>query len=115
MRGKEKLQPSMFSYINLEDRIKSDHPLVPIRNLVNTVLKDMSNHFDSLYLIFGRPSIPAEYLLRGSILQIIFTIRSERLLMENIEYNLLYRWFVGLGPFHIFQKSKSFTRRRSDS
>lgn len=91
MRGKENLQPSMFSYINLEDRIKPDHPLVPIRNLVNTILTDMSKHFDTLYSIFGRPSIPPEYLLKGSILQILFSIRSERLLMENIDYNLLYR------------------------
>lgn len=113
MRGKENLQPSMFSYISLEDRIKSDHPLVPIRNLVNAILKEMSNHFDTLYSMFGRPSIPPEYLLRGSILQILFSIRSERLLMENIEYNLLYRWFVGLGLDDSVWDHSTFSKNRN--
>jgi transposase len=113
MRGKENLQPNMFSYISLEDRIKPDHPLVPIRNLVNAILKEMSNHFDSLYSMFGRPSIPPEYLLRGSILQILFSIRSERLLMENIEYNLLYRWFVGLGLDDPVWDHSTFSKNRN--
>jgi transposase len=97
MRGDdEQLQAGMFSYIALEDRIPKKHPLRGIRQLVDEVLKGLSPEFDKLYAKVGRPSIPPERLLRGLLLQAFYSIRSERLLMEQLEYNLLFRWFVGL-------------------
>jgi transposase len=86
----------MFSYVSLEDRVPQDHPLRAIRKLVDSVLKGMSKQFDRLYSEVGRPSIPPERLLRALILQVFYSIRSERLLMEQLDYNLLFRWFVGL-------------------
>src|SRR5436309_1611187 len=97
MRGDdEQLQAGMFSYIALEDRIPKNHPLRGIRQLVDEVLKSLSPEFDRLYAKVGRPSIPPERLLRALLLQAFYSIRSERLLMEQLEYNLLFRWFVGL-------------------
>lgn len=97
MRGDDqKLQPGMFSYVALEDRIPQDHPLRAIRKVVEQVLAGMSNEFDRLYSEVGRPSIPPERLLRALLLQVFYSIRSERLLMEQLDYNLLFRWFVGL-------------------
>jgi len=97
MRGDdEQLQAGMFSYIALEDRIPKKHPLRGIRELVDEVLKGLSPEFDRLYAKVGRPSIPPERLLRALLLQAFYSIRSERLLMEQLEYNLLFRWFVGL-------------------
>lgn len=97
MRGDdEQLQAGMFSYIALEERIRKDHPLRGIRQLVDEVLKDLSPEFDKLYAKVGRPSIAPERLLRALLLQAFYSIRSERLLMEELEYNLLFRWFVGL-------------------
>jgi transposase len=97
MRGDdEQLQAGMFSYIALEDRIPKKHPLRGIRQLVDRVLKSLSPEFDKLYAQVGRPSIPPERLLRALLLQAFYSIRSERLLMEQLEYNLLFRWFVGL-------------------
>src|SRR5260221_13677558 len=97
MRGDdEKLQAGMFSYIALEDRIPKNHPLRGIRQLVDGVLKGLSPEFERLYAKVGRPSIPPERLLRALLLQAFYSIRSERLLMEQLEYNLLFRWFVGL-------------------
>ena len=86
----------MFSYVSPEQRIPKDHPLRAIRALVDEVLVDMSREFDRLYATIGRPSIPPERLLRAQLLQIFYSIRSERLLMEQLDYNLLFRWFVGL-------------------
>lgn len=86
----------MFSYVALEDRIPADHPLRAIRALVDEVLRGMSARFDRLYADSGRPSIPPERLLRALLLQVLYTVRSERLLMEQLDYNLLFRWFVGL-------------------
>lgn len=86
----------MFSYVALEDRIPADHPLRAIRALVDEVLRGMSARFDRLYADCGRPSIPPERLLRALLLQVLYTVRSERLLMEQLDYNLLFRWFVGL-------------------
>ena len=80
----------------LEDRIPLDHPLRAIRKLVDQVLAGMSKQFDGLYSAVGRPSIPPERLLRALLLQVFYSIRSERLLMEQLDYNLLFRWFVGL-------------------
>ena len=86
----------MFSYVSAEQRVPPDHPLRAIRALVDEVLRDMSREFDQLYATVGRPSIPPEQLLRALLLQIFYPIRSERLLMEQLDYNLLFRWFVGL-------------------
>jgi transposase len=97
MRGNDdQLQPGMFSYVSLEERVPRDHPLREIRDLVDTVLTKMSAEFDGLYAVVGRPSIPPERLLRALLLQVFYSIRSERLLMEQLNYNLLFRWFVGL-------------------
>jgi len=96
MRGDEKQQGGMFSYVSMEERVPQDHPLRPIRRLVEQILATMSKRFDELYAENGRPSIPPERLLRALLLQIFYSIRSERLLMEQLDYNLLFRWFVGL-------------------
>jgi transposase len=97
MRGDDQqLQPGMFSYVALEDRIPKDHPLRAIRALADQVLRGMSKQFDGLYSEVGRPSIPPERLLRALLLQVFYSIRSENLLMEQLDYNLLFRWFVGL-------------------
>jgi transposase len=97
MRGDdEQLQPGMFSYVALEDRIPQEHPLRAIRKLVDQVLAGMSKQFDRLYSEVGRPSVPPERLLRALLLQVFYSIRSENLLMEQLDYNLLFRWFVGL-------------------
>ncbi len=86
----------MFSYLSPEERVPAKHPLRPIRVMVDEVLKALSPAFSGLYSAFGRPSIPPEKLLRALLLQVLYTIRSERMLMEQLEYNLLFRWFVGL-------------------
>jgi transposase len=86
----------MFSYVRLEQRVPADHPLRPIRALADEALHSLSQRFDGLYSAMGRPSIAPEMLLRASLLQAFFSVRSERMLMEQIDYNLLFRWFVGL-------------------
>ena len=97
MRGDDQqLQTGMFSYVALEDRIPADHPLRAVRKLVDEVLAEMSKDFDGLYSEVGRPSIAPERLLRALLLQVFYSVRSERLLMEQLDYNLLFRWFVGL-------------------
>jgi len=96
MRGKERHQDTMFSYVSMEDRIPAMHPLRGIRKLVDEVLKALSPQFERMYAEVGRPSIPPEQLLRALLLQVLYTIRSERQLVEQLDYNLLYRWFVGL-------------------
>ena len=97
MRGNDdQLQSGMFSYISLEERIPETHPLRGVRKLANAVLADMSKEFDGMYAKVGRPSIPPERLFRALLLQVFYSIRSERLLMEQLDYNLLFRWFVGL-------------------
>ena len=96
MRGDDPQQAAMFSYLSPEERVPKDHPLRTIRALVNGVLKELSRQFDTLYSHTGRPSIAPEKLLRALLLQILYSIRSERLLMEQLDYNLLFRWFVGL-------------------
>ncbi|MCZ6456101.1 MAG: IS5 family transposase [Actinobacteria bacterium] len=97
MRGSDRGQGSMFSYVSLEARIPADHPLRPMRSMVDEALKSLSRRFSDLYAKSGRPSIAPERLLRALLLQVLYSIRSERLLMEQLEYNLLFRWFVGLG------------------
>ena len=97
MRGSDAVSGSLFSYVDLEDRVPMSHPLRLIREVVNAVLMALSPEFDKMYSAFGRASIPPEKLMRGSLLQAFYTIRSERQLMEQLDYNLLFRWFVGLG------------------
>jgi transposase len=96
MRGEDSKQEAMFSYISPEKRVPAEHPLRPIRAMVDTVLAEMSPRFAKLYSDVGRPSIAPERLLRALLLQIFYSVRSERLLMEQLDYNLLFRWFVGL-------------------
>jgi transposase len=96
MRGIQNRQAVMFSYVSQEDRIPANHPLRAVRKMVDPMLEHLSDKFDALYADTGRPSIPPEQLLRSLLVQILYTIRSERLLMEQLDYNLLFRWFVGL-------------------
>ncbi len=96
MRGDEKQQGGMFSYVTMEERVPPDHPLRAIRRLVDQILARMSKRFDKMYAENGRPSIPPERLLRALLLPTFYSIRSERMLMEQLDYNLLFRWFVGL-------------------
>src|SRR3954453_11182844 len=95
MRGPDTQQSSMFSYLSPEERGPASHPLRRIRPMVDEALKALSPAFKGLYSTFGRPSIPPEKLLRALLLQVLYTVRSERMLMEQLEYNLLFRWFVG--------------------
>jgi transposase len=97
MRGSDLRSGELFSYVDLEERVPAKHPLRKIRQIVNDVLQGLDGAFAKLYAVDGRPSIPPERLLRASLLQAFYTIRSERQLMEQLDYNLLYRWFVGLG------------------
>jgi len=97
MRGADVTQGSMFSYLTLEDYVPAEHPLRPIREIVNAALREMDETFAAMYADSGRDSIPPEQLLRGLILQSLYGLRSERLLCEQLGYNMLYRWFVGLG------------------
>jgi transposase len=96
MRGEDQRSEGFFSYVRLEARIPADHPLRAIRDLVDAALRELSRAFDRLYAHEGRPSIPPERLLRALLLQAFYTVRSERQLMEQLDYNLLFRWFVGL-------------------
>jgi transposase len=96
MRGDDQQQSGMFSYVSLEERVPQDHPLRSIRKTVDEVLRAMAKDFDGMYARTGRPSVPPERLLRAALLQIFYSVRSERLLMEQMQYNLLFRWFVGL-------------------
>ena len=97
MRGTDEVTGSLFSYVNLEERIPAGHPLRKVREIVNEALASLDAEFDRLYSAEGRPSIAPERLLRASLIQILFSVRSERQLMEQMRYNLLFRWFVGLG------------------
>src|SRR5579864_6228946 len=96
MRGDDNQQEGMFSYVSPEKRVPADHPLRPIRKMVDEILKEMSPQFAKLYSNVGRPSIAPERLLRSLLLQIFYSVRSERMLIEQLQYNLLFRWFVGM-------------------
>src|SRR6476619_1274542 len=96
MRGDDDQQEGMFSYISPEKRVPADHPLRPLRKIVDEILKEMSPQFQKLYSDVGRPSIAPERLLRSLLLQIFYSVRSERMLIEQLQYNLLFRWFVGM-------------------
>ena len=97
MRGREGGSANLFSYVRLEQRVRADHPLRAIRALADKVLAGLNDRFERQYSGMGRPSIPPEMLLRATLLQAFFSVRSERMLMEQIDYNLLFRWFVGVG------------------
>ena len=97
MRGTDEITGSLFSYVDLEERVPARHPLRKVREIVNDALTSMDGEFDRLYAREGRPSIAPERLLRASLIQMLFSVRSERQLMEQMQYNLLFRWFVGLG------------------
>src|SRR3984893_2716425 len=112
MRGRFQDQGGFFSYIRPEERIPADHPLREIRKLVREVLKELSHSFGKLYSHEGRPSIPPEQLLSALLLQVFYGLRSERQLMEQLNYNLLYRWFVGLSPDDPVWDATSFTKNR---
>ena len=112
MRGADDQAGSMFSYVSLEERVPPDHPLRAIRRITDRALERLSPRFGSLYVNFGRPSIPPERLLRALLLQALYTIRSERQLMEQLDYNLLFRWFVGLGMDDAVWAPTTFTKNR---
>jgi len=112
VRGIENPQDNLFSYVSLEDRIPDNHPLRPIRRMVDDALERLSDRLDALYANEGRPSIPPERLLRASLLQILYSVRSEALLMEQLQYNLLFRWFVGLGIDDPVWNDSTFSKNR---
>jgi len=112
MRGMDVDQGELFSYISLDSRIPKDHPLRPIRKMVDVALREMSREFSGMYSHTGRPGIPPERLLRALLLQVLYSVRSERMLMEQMEYNLLFRWFVGLGVNEEVWDPTTFTQNR---
>jgi transposase len=112
MRGDDRQQAAMFSYISPEARVPQDHPLRAIRALVDEVLGELSPRFETLYARVGRPSIPPEKLLRAQLLQVLYSVRSERQLMEQLDYNLLFRWFVGLNMDDAVWDPTVFTKNR---
>jgi len=112
MRGDDPRNDSMFSYVTPEARVRPDHPLRPIRRMTDAALERLSPRFDRLYSTTGRPSIPPEKLLRALLLQMLYSIRSERLLMEELDYSVLYRWFVGLSLDDAIWDATTFTKNR---
>ena len=112
MRGPDHKQSSLFSYTNIEDRIAVDHPLRRVKVMADMVLHSMSPTFDSLYAEGGRPSIAPERLLRALLLQCLFSIRSERALIEHLDFNMMFRWFVGLSQDEPVWDHSSFSANR---
>jgi transposase len=112
MRGTDRHQAHLFSYVSPERRVPADHPLRPIRVMVDAALERLSPRFTALYAHTGRPSIPPEKLLRALLLQVFYSVRSERLLMEQLDYNLLFRWFVGLNMDEPVWDATTFTKNR---
>src|SRR6202166_2931331 len=112
MGGDERIQDGMFSYVSLEQRVPADHPLRAVRKLTDAGLGTLSPEFDALYAASGRPSIAPEYILRALLLQVFYSVRSERLLVEQIDYNLLFRWFVGLGMDDLVWDHSAFSKNR---
>lgn len=112
MRGDNQEAGAVFSYISAEQRVPADHPLRVVRKMVDTALKGMSAEFDRMYSRVGRPSIPPEKLLRALLLQVFYSIRSERQLMEQLDYNMLFRWFVGLSMDDRVWDASSFSKNR---
>lgn len=112
MRGEDRANGQLFSYVSIEERIRPKHPLRLIREVVNEALGGLSAEFEALYAEAGRPSIPPERLLRALLLQAFYSIRSERLLMEQMEFNTLYKWFVGLNPDEPVWDASVFAKNR---
>jgi transposase len=112
MRGGDERSGSLFSYVDLEARIGKDHPLRTIRGVVNEALAGLSNEFSALYARMGRPSIPPEKLVRAMLLQAFYSIRSERQLMDRLEFDLLFRWFVGIGVDDAAWDHSTFSKNR---
>ena len=112
MRGQDSRSGSLFSYVDLEQRVRSDHPLRTIRTLVNEALASLDGRFGEIYSEIGRPSIPPEQLLRAMLLQAFYSVRSERQLMEQLDFNLLFRWFVGLGVDDPVWDASTFSKNR---
>jgi transposase len=112
MRGKDEQQLDVFSYINPEQRVPQDHPLRPLRVMTDEALQQLRPRFNSLYAKTGRPSIAPEKLLRALLLQALYSVRSERMLMEQLDYNLLFRWFVGLNMDDGIWDVTVFTKNR---
>ncbi len=112
MRGTDHQQSHMFSYLSPEQRVRKDHPLRAVLAMVDEVLRSLSPQFDRMYASEGRPSIAPEKLLRAQLLQMLYSIRSERLLMEEIDYSMLFRWFVGLNLDEEVWDATTFTKNR---
>jgi transposase len=113
MRGSDQQQGEVFSYLSPESRVRKDHPLRAIRTMVDEVLGKLSPEFDRMYAKQGRPSIAPEKLLRAQLLQMLYSVRSERLLMEEIDYSILFRWFIGLNLDEEVWDATSFTKNRN--
>src|SRR5271170_4470980 len=112
MRGEDERSGALFSYVDLEARVGRDHPLRTIRGIVNEALAALSGEFSAMYSPMGRPSIPPEKLLRAMLLQAFYSIRSERQLMERLEFDLLFRWFVGVGVDDAVWDHSTFSKNR---
>src|SRR5258707_1010418 len=112
MRGDNEQQAGMYSYISPEQRVPADHPLRPIRKMTDEIFKQLSPRFDKLYSRVGRPSIAPERLLRALLLQVLYSVRSERMLMEQLQYNMLFRWFVGLNMDDAVWDATTFSKNR---
>jgi transposase len=112
MRGSDHQQGEVFSYLSPESRVRKDHPLRAIRTMVDEVLRALSPDFDRMYAQQGRPSIAPEKLLRAQMLQMLYSVRSERLLMEEIDYSILFRWFIGLNLDEEVWDATTFTKNR---
>jgi transposase len=113
MRGNDRQQADMYSYLSPEERVRANHPLRAIRTMADAALKNMSERFDTMYAKTGRPSIPPEKLLRAQLIQMLYTVRSERLLMEEIDYSMLFRWFVGMNLDEPVWDVTVFTKNRN--
>jgi transposase len=112
MRGQDRQQSSMFSYLSPEQRVRKDHPLRAIRAMADQAISNMSERFDAMYAQTGRPSIAPEKLLRAQLIQMLYSVRSERLLMEEIDYSVLFRWFVGMNLDEPVWDVTVFTKNR---
>lgn len=112
MRGDDQQSGHLFSYLSPEQRVPADHPLRAIRQMTDEALRQLSPQFEAIYATSGRPSVPPEQLLRALLLQALYTVRSERMLVEQLEYNLLFRWFVGLGMDDAVWTPTTFTKNR---
>ena len=112
MRGTDHQQADMYSYLSPEMRVRADHPLRAIRAMADQALANMSERFDGMYAKTGRPSIPPEKLLRAQLIQMLYSVRSERLLMEEVDYSMLFRWFVGMNLDEPVWDVTVFTKNR---